>query len=298
MLAPQDDPLKNPRYFELLRFPLLVSPKLDGIRCVVKGSTCVSRKLIDLPSQQVHDLFQGYEDFDGELIVGPPNAYGVYNRTQSHVMSRDKPSDELTFHVFDFADIDLACESFTSRLQIVTNLAMSNELYGDKIFIVPHMPCGNLKELLELEEYYLKQGYEGIMMRDPGGRYKWGRGTFKEGLIYKLKRFQDDEAIITGFIEEQTNMNDLEEDNLGHAKRSTKQEGMMGANTLGKILADFEGIEISIAPGVLKHPQRRYIWDNQSEFLGKLVKFRHFPHGVKEKPRQPRFIGFRDKIDL
>ena len=298
MLAPQDDPLKNPNFFRDLKFPLLVSPKLDGIRCVVRGSECLSRKLLPLPSNQVHDMFSGYESYDGELIVGSPTAADCYNRTQSHVMSRDKPSDELSFHVFDITDEDLACEPFSARLNMVSNSVMSSEWFGSKLHIVPHVHCYNLEDLLEQEEYYLSQGYEGVIMRNPNGHYKWGRGTFKEGLIYKLKRFQDDEATITGFVEEQTNMNDLEEDNLGHAKRSTKQEGMMGANTLGKIIANFNGVEISVAPGVLTHKERRVIWDNQSDFLYKTIKFRHFPHGKKDLPRQPRFSGFRDSIDL
>jgi hypothetical protein len=37
------------------------------------------------------------------------------------------------------------------------------------------------------------------MLRDPVGRYKMGRGTFREGLIYKLKRFRQIDTILFSF---------------------------------------------------------------------------------------------------
>ena len=54
------------------------------------------------------------------------------------------------------------------------------------------------------------------MMRNPIAPYKQGRGTFREGIIYKLKRFEDSEAVIIGFVEQMTNQNVLEKDELGY----------------------------------------------------------------------------------
>ena len=91
------------------------------------------------------------------------------------------------------------------------------------------------------------------MMRDPVGRYKLGRGTFKEGLIYKLKRFADDEAVIIGFKEQMTNNNILEKDELGYAKRSIFKENMIPAGTLGNFIVDWRELELDIAPGNFDH---------------------------------------------
>ena len=101
-----------------------------------------------------------------------------------------------------------------------------------------------------------------------------------------------------GFEEQMDNYNLKEKDELGYSKRSTSKEGLVPANTLGRFIIDFNGMELDIAPGNFNHLDRKEIWSNQDEFLGKLLKFRYFNHGIKDKPRFPRAIGFRNLMDL
>jgi DNA ligase-1 len=44
--------------------------------------------------------------------------------------------------------------------------------------------------------------------------------------------------------------------------------------------------------------QRRDLWVGRGKLKGKLVKYKFQPTGVKDKPRFPVFIGFRDARDL
>lgn len=294
LLAPNNDPLNTPDYLDKLRYPLLVSPKLDGIRCIVKDGRCKSRKMLDLPSTQVQHMFSKYEEFDGEILVGPIDEQ-CYNRTQSHVMSRDKPGD-LKFHVFDIADEDLAFVPFMTRFEMLKSVVAA--FHDGNIIIVPHTLCNNKEELLIHEEKCLAQGYEGVMMRDPNGKYKWGRGTFKEGIIYKLKRFQDAEARVIDFEEQYFNFNEAELDELGHTKRSSSKSGLMPGDTLGKFIVYYNEDFLPIPCGNLNHAERKYIWDNKEQYRNKLLKFRYFGYGVKNRPRMPRFIGWRDEIDV
>jgi DNA ligase 1 len=156
----------------------------------------------------------------------------------------------------------------------------------------------NLEELLRFEDRCLDADFEGIMLRDPFAPYKQGRGTWREGIIMKLKRFQDDEGIIVDFEEQVHNTNILCTDDLGYAKRSTNKEHMIPADTLGNFLVLFNDEIINVAPGQFTHIQRQNIWNNQEYYKGLILKFRHFPHGVKDKPRFPRAIGFRNPIDM
>jgi len=132
------------------------------------------------------------------------------------------------------------------------------------------------------------------MLRDPQGEYKHGRSTMRQGHLIKLKRFQDDEALLLDVIEQMKNNNPEFENETGHTERSTRKEGMAGANTLGKLLVDYNGMELEISCGTLKHNERQEIWDNPERYIGAHLTFRHFTHGVKEKPRFPRFVGWRD----
>lgn len=298
MLAAREDPLSCFTYFKNLKYPLLCSPKYDGIRCLIKGSA-MSRTFKPIPSLQVQENFCGIQDLDGELIEGISNDPNVYNRTQSYVMSENKPGN-ITYFVFDYTHPDWLNKTFIERLDRLPELFNEKEVFPNEAntLLVTHELIENHDHLLIYEEYCLKNGFEGIIMRDPLGRYKNGRSTFREGLMYKLKRFQDAEGIIIDFVEGELNKNIQERDELGYSKRTTFKAGMIPAGTLGHFIIDFNGEHIDVAPGCLTHVEKQTIWNAQSNYVGRILKFRHFTHGVKDKPRFPRAIGFRDKMDI
>src|SRR5688572_8614407 len=95
-------------------FPLLVSPKLDGIRCLVIHGVLVSRNLKPIPNKWIQGLFgqKKYNGLDGELIVGSDTAVDVFQTTTSGVMSIEGEPD-VRFHVFDDFSDDI---SFKYRL--------------------------------------------------------------------------------------------------------------------------------------------------------------------------------------
>jgi DNA ligase-1 len=296
MLSPIEDPLKTPNFFERIRYPLLGSPKLDGIRGITLNGQVFSRSGKLIPSYQVQEEFGELPYLDGELIVGNATDFGVYNRTQSHVMAFDKPA-EIFYHVFDYVHPDWLHKPFHERLDKAMAVVQAFG-HKDNIRFVAHSPIDTHAELVGYEEICLREGYEGIMMRDPVGRYKNGRGTFNEGLIYKLKRFTDAEGEIVGFVEEMKNTNEQFKDELGKSKRSTSQEGLIPTGTLGKFLVLFGNDTLQVGCGSFSHPERQSIWNNQSLHRGQLLKFRYFGHGVKDQPRMARAIGFRDPMDL
>lgn len=300
LLAPNEDPMSYLNYFDELQFPLLCSPKLDGIRCNTLRKGCLSRTLKPLPSKQVQQLFSLCDGLDGEIIVGNPCDEDVYNRTQSHVMSKDKPADDVRFYVFDCNYTTLAGIPYQGRLEEASKLVDSyiNRDPSIHIEMVEQVMCNTLQELWDFEAKCLAEGYEGIMMRDPNGIYKHGRGTFKQGIIYKLKRFADDEGTIVDIIEGTNNNNLQERDERGYSKRSTAKDGLTASGILGTFIVEFNGEYINVAPGKFDHKQRKEILENKLAYLGELLKFRHFPRGVKEKPRFPRAIGFRDRMDV
>ena len=58
-----------------------------------------------------------------------------------------------------------------------------------------------------------------------------------------------------------------------------------------------EGIEFSIGSGFSQQDRLEY-WKSKDSLMGRTVKYKHFPIGVKDKPRHPIFLGFRDSIDM
>lgn len=280
-------------HVEAVRFPVLASPKLDGVRCLIIQGKAVSRTLKPIPNLVVQDILAGLPPMDGELIVSQPRGEGVFNRTSSGVMSRDG-IPKFSYWVFDA--LTNTPMSFVERLALAKSYANS---CGNNVKHVAHKLLNNVEELLDYEAKMLLAGYEGIMLRDPDGPYKHGRSTAKEGWLVKLKRFEDSEATILGFNELERNHNEQERDNLGHAKRSSKQSGKQAADTLGSLSVQdvATGQCFNIGSG-FSEAQRNEIWRSRGSLLGKLVKYRYQPVGVKDAPRFPTFLGFRDKDDV
>lgn len=297
LLAPRESPAEMKDFFELLPYPLYVSPKIDGIRSVNINGVCLSRTLTKLPSEQVQNLFGEYVFLDGELVVGPPTDGDiVYNRTYSHVMSRKKPGD-VSLYVFDICDEDEANTPFEDRLKIAKDYVSS--LDNPRVKFLHHDLIRDYEGLINYENEMLAAGYEGIMMRTPKGPYKHNRATYLDGIIYKLKRFVDAEGLLVDFNQGETNVNELEVDERGYAKRSTKKEGKIKSDMVGSLILKYNNTYVEIAPGSLTHNQRKDIIKNPDKYLNKaIVTFRFFGYGIKNKLRFPRAKGFRNKGDL
>jgi DNA ligase-1 len=297
MLSPREDPLCYPNYFKELEYPLLASPKYDGVRCIVKGSQCMSRTFKPLPSQHVQDQFNIFEHMDGEIIEGEAADPLCYNRTQSHVMSFNKPGD-FSYNIFDYTHPDWLHKPFHERFEEAQRVVKAS---NGELKIIDHKIVFSEEELIAYEAECLNLGFEGIMMRNPVGEYKQGRATWKQGLIYKLKRFEDGEGVILNIREKQTNTNEQKVDELGYAKRSYEKAGMVGADTTGMFQVLFEEQELDIAPGNFTHAELQHIWYNREHYINnkdRLLKFRFMRHGSKDKPRFPRAIGFRYITDM
>jgi DNA ligase-1 len=283
-----------------LKYPVLASPKLDGVRALIINGVVMSRSLKPIPNRYVQSLFglKKLNGFDGELIVGDSTAKDVYHRTVSAAMKHDG-EPPARFFVFD--DFDHGCDPgfekrFTGLYDRVTKLP---PLQFDNCFVHNHNFVKDKDQFDLLEASYLAMGFEGIMIRDPNGPYKYGRSTLKEGLLLKVKRFVDSEATILGITQLMHNTNDQIKNELGNSVRSSKKAGKIACSEMGSMkVRDIKtGVEFEIGTG-FTDVQRSAFWADRGSMVGKIVKYKSQPTGVKDKPRFPVFLGFRDVIDL
>lgn len=300
---------KAPEDLSTLKFPLALSPKLDGIRAIVKDGIVMSRSLKPIPNRHVQKLFSHLEGYDGELIVGHAADKDCFLKTTSGVMSRDGEPD-VVYHVFDRHNIH---GDWSYRFR---------DLYDNSgtILRVPHFTVHSHDDILEYEDMYLMQGYEGVMLRDPYGPYKNGRSTTREGWLLKLKRFEDSEALVIGMEEKMHNANEATIGELGQTKRTSHQENLEPMGTMGALIVrDLKtGIEFNIGTG-FSDADRAWWWQRYKEFIcertiqnngGELVmcqfpwsphyivNYTYFATGSKDKPRFPTFKSVRHKDDM
>lgn len=292
----------DPKY--PLRFPMLASIKYDGIRIFMDGNQPRTASNKELPNLYTRKLLQDnpeMRDLDFELILGDPADPLCYNKTYSAVMTH-AGEPELSFYVFDcVADPN---EPFIERLA-----RLATRKLPQRAALVEQVWVRGQEELDALYAKVTAEGHEGLILKSPGGSYKYGRSTAREQLLIKLKPEDDFEFAIDGCYEAMENTNEAFINELGRTDRSTDAEGLVGKDTLGGFYAtaltngeskSFDvGTKFKCAPGKLDHAARKKLWEQwkaDPESVKKLIgKARCFPIGAKDLPRHPRWIGWTSK---
>jgi DNA ligase-1 len=278
----------------LLRFPLYASPKLDGVRALVKDGRLLSRSLKPVPNKFVNEMFgrKEYNGMDGELIWGPPTSKSVYRDTIHATRNEETVLGKaVKFYVFDRWDRTKGMMDWYHSTRVK---------HDDPIVHVPQRMVQSAEELLAYEQEVLDQGYEGLILRSKDGLYKFGRSTLKEQGMLKLKRFTDGEFLLIKVEEELHNGNEAKRNELGRTARSSAKAGMVPTGRAGALLARdlVSDVEFGIGTG-LDDEDREWFWKNRDALEGKFVgKYKSFLIGVKDKPRFPVYLGPREKWDL
>lgn len=298
---------------EFLDYPVMVSPKLDGIRCLIHPDLGpVTRSFKPVPNQYIYERLNNEclgLNLDGELIAVDDKGVALtFNETQSAVMTQGgRPSfvyavfDCFTIPEYDFADRFGAAN------------ATVNMVGRPFVEMVKHVIIKDTEEFLAYAEETAGLGFEGTMIRDPNGPYKSGRSTKKQGWLLKYKEWLDAEGSIIGFEERMHNANDDIKDNFGHAKRTSHKENMVPMGTLGALILATEWGQLNVGTG-FDDSLRQELWDRNmvkdlgdsdmghrwivrgpQPDLGRKVTFKYFPFGMKDLPRHPSFLHFREE---
>jgi DNA ligase-1 len=145
----------------------------------------------------------------------------------------------------------------------------------------------------------MAEGHEGLMLRHPDATYKFGRSTVRQQGLLKVKAFEDDEALVVGFEELYRNLNEAFTSETGYTKRSTHQENKVPGNTMGALIVQSPKWNSTFNIGTgFSADDRQKIWDNRGAFQNKFVKFKYLKAGMKDVPRHPVFLSWRDPIDM
>lgn len=301
MTAPPKVMLADPVEYERLRYPVIVQPKFDGIRCLFWNGVAYGRSLKPLPNYLLQRFAQDHNlhGLDGELILGLPFQGNVYHRSHGFVMKGDArgatelPAD-FTFYCYDTL---LPGKPYGDRMaMLLTQLAGLPNVKN-----VESNMANDRAELDRLVEYFIDFGYEGAILRDPLGTYKHGRSTAKEGRLLKVKPWADMEGEIVGFEAWEQNNNEAFIDERGHTARSSHKENRVALDKLGALIVKivWNGVETTVNVGTgFTDEQRIEIWQNRQSWLGKIITFRYIPYGSIDRPRHPSFKGERSAVDL
>lgn len=204
-MAPQTYPLpmlahKYTDYGHKLQWPVLAQPKLDGMRALYRDGVFWSRKGLPLlagvtthiqiiastPTRVAEDSVVA---LDGELILNP-NALqpgqDLFQETMKAVKRVCTNSQYLQYWVFDV--LTSSPVPFSERWAVLQQVKRDAKWTGAQL--VPTISVTDLDEAMAFHQSCVELGFEGIMLRDPTGRYEIGH---RSQHLLKYKEFVDDE---------------------------------------------------------------------------------------------------------
>ena len=301
MKAPIESVNTVANFFGYFSWPQRVSLKLDGIRLCSAYGAPFSSTLKMHPNKQVGHAITANPNVwnkDIEIIVGDPTSNPL-NRTSGFCRSNGQETDDLRFYIFDNIDDDVIDLPFEDRYKTLLTIRDTKDSFHNLSYsVLQQIEVHSLEELLEIEDRAVKDGYEGVMSRNPKGRYKAGRATLLEDLIFKVKRMDDMEGILVDVEEGETNTNEQKVNELGLLKRSTMKDGMVPNGRVGTFIVSYKGEFLRVAKGRFSQEQLKEIWENKSRFLGRALKFQTMVYGMKDVPRFARAVAFREPFDM
>lgn len=284
---------------EKIKGEYMVSPKLDGIRCLFIDGEMLSRKFKPIRNVRVQQRFHHVKAlskrtgliYDGELYIHKKN----FPEIAGYVMSMDKPiPEDLSFHLFDVYDPQMPMEKAYSRHTHIRFLPET--AYVVK---VPQYVLNNWQAIADAYEQFREWGYEGAILKSTKSTYKFGRITSRSGDGYKLKPYETWDVTITG-VEQATKCKDGEEyrttTELGKSRTSKKQGDRELVEKAGSFVFMFNGFE-SHASLAMTDAEKEEVWLNQDKYIGKKIEVKGMMVGSKDRIRHPVFVRFRRDLD-
>lgn len=256
-----------------LRYPVIATPKIDGIRCAVENGKLRTYNKKPVPNRYVNQvlgqIIHFIEGFDGELIVKGTD----FNGTQSGIMSEYGEPD-FHFIVFDKHD---STKPYKQRIE---EIALASKMLRDtgyeeaeRIFNIGYELCRTAQELQYFWDSCVSLGYEGAIANSPEGFYKNGRSGLKEQLSIKLKQWHDDEAVIVEVREE-----------ISVAGEPKGRAGVLWVRHAN-------GCEFGVAG--MDDATKALYWRNRKSMPGLTVSFKYQDWPVGGNPRFPGLKGVR-----
>ena len=232
-----------------------MSEKYDGLRGYWDGQQLWTRKgnLVHAPDYFLAELPHGVA-LDGELWIG----HGKFEETAS-ILRSQTPDDRwknIRYMVFDAPQ---APGPFEQRMQFLRATVSEGNQF---VRVVAQERCKGAPQLLAERDRVVREGGEGLMLRQPGSVYEPKRSS----TLLKVKPFDDAEATV-----------------IAHEPGTGKYAGKLGAL---HVRTD-DGKEFSIGTGLTDA-------DRESPPpIGTVITYRFRGLTAKGLPRFPSYLRVR-----
>lgn len=267
------DSKKNPKKVDdiLNKYGYIyMQPKLDGIRSNSQwedGNISIfsrnDKKFNGLKhlEDSIKSILPNDYVLDGELYIHNKNFESIVSGVKSE-KTLSEYSKDIKLLVYDLA--------IPGRYLVrKTKLHILSKTFDKNIQLVPTYKVHSWDEIRELHNKFIGLGYEGGMLRDPGGEYIFGGKRCWE--LMKVKEFDEDEFTITDIIPGKGR-----DAGTGIFEYITNEGKICTARSMGSL------------------EYRKSLLSNRLSLLGKKVTIRFQGYTEDGRPRFPRAKIVRD----
>ncbi len=299
--------------YNTARFPLWGFAKIDGVRAVHTEGFLSGRSMDPFKNTAINAKFAGpvYAGFDGEMTIDGlltdetldgatlcSLTTGLMNTSKLKKHCTALP-DNAVWNLFDYLHPTVVHLPYAQRYTALAS-TLDHPCAPPHVRLLPFRVINNPEEASAFCDEMLDLGHEGAIFRDPNAMHKSGRATEKLNDFWRFKPVSDKDCIITGFEEAETNNNEKTTNSLGRSERSAHKDNKVGNGMVGTILAVdvLTGKPLRMGPGKMKHVDRIAAFNDPTLIVGHPAKYASLDTGVKDAPRQARFITLRPKADM
>jgi len=265
-------------------YPVDVQPKLDGVRCMAfwngDNVELMSRggkkwECCDHIVKELETVLPEGWVLDGELYI-----HGATFQEITKLVKKYRPneSEEVMFHVYDIprggiqeSIVSETNHEWEDRRWVLESLLESFEECNSLEVVSTHL-ANTEEDVYKLQSRFLEEGYEGAIVREMDGEYRFGNRSNK---LLKVKNFMDEEYEIIGFT---TGVGRFE-------------------GCIIWICKTGDGDEFKVVPqGTME--ERKATYDTAGKHIGELLKVKFFELTDDKIPRFPVGIGIRLMEDM
>lgn len=239
-----------------LVYPFFVQPKLDGMRATSQNGKLISRKNREIDTMKHIEYHLHYTDnFDGELY-----AHGLsFQENMKLIKKLTDDSWQVGYHVYDIHGLDEPFSRRYMKLKELTKFKMN-------VNIVPAYEVNSYEELIKYHTTFLKEGYEGTIIRLDKGGYEYNK---RSDSLLKFKDFIDEAYEIIDVVPSEK------------------------IPTHGVVVCKMDNGSIFKCGMKVSHEVREYMLEFRNEFIGQTAEVRYFELTDDGIPRFPVFFGVR-----
>ena len=176
----------NPADLFMLDYPVLVTPKTPGVRCLMVDGNAHGLNMLPIKNDHVRDTLWGLPDYDGVLTIN-------HDILEDNKRFNTKGGEfEFTYYVFDWHATGL---NYVDRMRALANDENFVPGMTEGWKLVLQYPITMRDEqslLLHLNECSFKK-HDGIYIRNPKGLYVYDRSDDFLSLSAVIGKLQQEE---------------------------------------------------------------------------------------------------------